>query len=280
MMLPVPPDEQAVPVGEQAHPPREVVFLHGQPGAGSDWNQVLARLPAGVRGYAPDRPGYRSSPHGPSGLVANAEQLLADLDSAAIERVVLVGHSYGGGVAITAAALAPERVDGLVLISSIGPGCLDGWDRLLAAPLAGPVCAVTAWWLTPWAARARLARIERRLGRPLEPHEYVNWDGWANARHPGGAMWRTFLTEQRDLVRNLDLLEARLADVRAPSLILADPADTMIPVATAHELHRLLPGSQLRLLARGGHSLPRRVPEQVAAALAGFLADLPAAESV
>ena len=39
----------------------------------------------------------------------NARAVLAELDARGIERAVLVGHSYGGGVALSAARLAPER---------------------------------------------------------------------------------------------------------------------------------------------------------------------------
>jgi 3-oxoadipate enol-lactonase len=94
---------------------------------------------------------------------------------------VLVGHSYGGGVALTAASLAPHRVEAVVLLASVGPGCVNGWDRLLAAPGAGPLCALVAWRLTPYLARARLAWTTRRHGRPLAPEEHVNWQVWAHA---------------------------------------------------------------------------------------------------
>jgi hypothetical protein len=40
--------------------------------------------------------------------------------------------------------LAPHRVAAAVLLASAGPGCVNGWDRLLAAPGAGPVCALAA----------------------------------------------------------------------------------------------------------------------------------------
>ncbi len=66
-----------------------------------------------------------------------------------------------------------------------------------------------------------------------------------------------------------------ITQVRAPSLILADPADTLIPVATAHALHDRLSGSQLQLVAYGGHSLPRRNPQAVADAITTFTATLP-----
>lgn len=241
-----------------------VVFLHGQPGAGSDWDAVVRALPTHLRSFAPDRPGYRTSPHPAGSFGDNARWLLDKLDRAGLEDAILVGHSYGGGVALTAAALAPDRVRGLVLVSSVGPGCLDGWDTLLAAPLAGPVCALTAWWLTPWFARRRVARIQRTLQRPLEPHEHVNWEAWGNARHEHGAMWRTFLTEQRELVRTLDHLDARLEMITAPSVVIADPVDKMIPLATAHALSTRIPQSRLVLVGEGGHHLPRRVPQTIA----------------
>ncbi len=79
------------------------------------------------------------------GFAANARAVLDDLDSRGIRRAVLVGHSYGGGVALSAAALAPGRVVAVVLLASVGPGCVTCWDRLLAAPGAGWLCAQVAW---------------------------------------------------------------------------------------------------------------------------------------
>jgi pimeloyl-ACP methyl ester carboxylesterase len=264
----------AVPASGDQRQPAAVVFLHGQPGAASDWDEVVRALPAQTRILALDRPGYRSSPHRAGSFEDNARWLLAELDEARIDDAILVGHSYGGGVALTVAALAPHRVRGLLLVSSVGPDCLDGWDRLLAAPLAGPVCALAAWWLTPWFARRRLARIERLRQRPLESDEYVNWEAWGNARHEHGAMWRTFLTEQRELVRNLGALNSRLERVQAPTVIAADPEDKMIPVATARALHAKLRRSRLVLVDNAGHHLPRRNPRALAEEIIRLSAEL------
>lgn len=185
------------------------------------------------------------------------------MDDAGIDEAILVGHSYGGGVALTA-ALASDRVRGLVLVSSVGPHCLDGWDRLLAAPVAGPICAIAAWWLTPWFARQRLKRIERVRGRPLERHEHLNWEAWGNARHEHGAMWRTFLTEQRELVDHLAELDAALERILTPTVIIADPKDKLIPVATATALHARLRHSRLMLFEGGAHHLPQLSPQTIA----------------
>jgi pimeloyl-ACP methyl ester carboxylesterase len=196
------------------------------------------------------------------------------MDARGIERAVLVGHSYGGGVALSVARLAPQRAEALVLLASVGPGCLTGWDRLLAAPLAGEVCALAAWSLTPWLARARLTRIARRRGRPIAADEHVNWDIWGNSRHDHGPLWRSFLTEQRALVGELDGLTSSLARIHRPVLLLADPRDTLIPVETAHELAALLPAARLQLLNDVGHNLPRRGAAQITEAIVQFLTEL------
>jgi pimeloyl-ACP methyl ester carboxylesterase len=250
----------------------ELVLLHGQPGSPADWVPVAGRLPARFRAVAADRPGYGSSRLAAGGFAANARALLDDLDSRGVKRAVLVGHSYGGGVALSAASLAPERVEAVVLLASVGPGCVNGWDRLLAAPGAGQLCALVAWRLTPWIARARLALIRRRRGRPLRPDEHVNWQVWGHTGREYRPLWRTFLTEQRALLRELGELESAIPSVQAPVLLLADPEDTLVSVGTARRLAQILPDARLQLVQGAGHHLPRRAPDVVADAIVAFLA--------
>jgi pimeloyl-ACP methyl ester carboxylesterase len=250
------------------------VLLHGQPGSGADWQQVTDRLPAGLRAVALDRPGYGASRQGAGGFAVNARSVVAELDARGVDRAVLVGHSYGGGVALSVAQLAPERVEALVLLASVGPGCLTGWDWLLAAPVAGEVCALTAWWLTPWLARARLRAITLLRRQPIAASEYVNWHIWGHAHHDHGPVWRSFLIEQRALVGELGDLTVSLADVAQPVLLLADPHDTLIPVSTTHQLAAVLPDARVQLVDQIGHHLPRRGASQIAAAIVDFLAAL------
>jgi pimeloyl-ACP methyl ester carboxylesterase len=217
----------------------------------------------GCAGEAPCRAG---------GFTANARAVLDDLDSRGVTRAVHVGHSYGGGVALSAASLAPGRVTAVVLLASVGPGCVTIWDRLLAAPGAGRLCAQVAWRLTPWMARARLAGIARRRAAPLRPDEHVNWQVWGHAGRGRRPLWRTFLTEQRALLRKFDELERAIASVRAPVLVLADPKDAVVPFETARRLTRALPDARLQLVEGAGHHLPQRAPAVVAEAIVAFLA--------
>jgi pimeloyl-ACP methyl ester carboxylesterase len=163
-------------------------------------------------------------------------------------------------------------VAAVVLLASVGPGCVNGWDRLMAAPGAGQLCALVAWRLTPWIARARLARIRRRRGRPIRPDEHVNWQVWGGTGREYRPLWRTFLTEQRALLRELGELESAIPAIQTPVLLLADPDDTQVPVGTARRLAQTLPDARLQLVQGAGHHLPRRAPDEVADAIVAFLA--------
>ncbi len=251
-----------------------VVLLHGQPGSGADWQQVTGLLPAHWHVVAADRPGYGCNPRPAGGFVANAREVLSQMDSRGIQRAVIVGHSYGGGVALVAAGLAPHRIKAVVLLASVGPGCVNVWDWLLAAPGTGLLCSLVAWRLAPWVAQARLARIARRQSRPLAPGEHVNWQFLGDATSERGRLWRTFLAEQRALLREMGQLVASLPLVKAPVLLLADPADKLVPVGTACQLASSLRSARLQLVEGAGHQLPRRIPVVVADALVAFLGSL------
>jgi pimeloyl-ACP methyl ester carboxylesterase len=253
---------------------RWVVLLHGQPGSGADWQQVADRLPDGLGVLAPDRPGYGASPQPAGGFAAGARAVVAEMDSRGIDHAVLVGHSYGGGVALATAQLAPERVEALILLASVGPGCLTWSDWVLAAPVSGELSALVAWRLTPWFARAVLAARRRVRPRPPGPDQAVNWQIWANAHHDHGPLWRSFLAEQRALVRELGSLTAALPAVAQPVLLVADPHDMIVPVRSTHQLATALRDARVQMLDGPGHHLPRRAAPQIAAAIAGFLGTL------
>lgn len=198
--------------------------------------------------------------------------MLGVLDARGVEHAVIVGHSYGGGVALTVAARAPDRVSALVLLAPVGPGCVTFLDRLAAAPVAGPMFSLLAWRLTPWAPRAWLASrgaSGAELTRPLDVDLHV----WASSRWDYGPLWRTFLAEQRSLVREADGLAAVAERVRAPVLLVADPADKLVPIETARRLDRQLADARLRLIDGPGHHLPQLAAAVIAEEITGFLGD-------
>jgi pimeloyl-ACP methyl ester carboxylesterase len=65
-----------------------------------------------------------------------------------------------------------------------------------------------------------------------------------------------------------------------PVLLIADPADRVVPVKTSHRLAEMLPDARLILVEGAGHHLPRRAAGAVADAIAEFLAEIDLARPV
>jgi pimeloyl-ACP methyl ester carboxylesterase len=183
----------------------QIVLLHGQPGSGADWQQLADRLPETLRVVALNRPGYGARRRAASGSTP-----------ARSWRSWMHGASSGQRWSVTPTAeaslaqLAPERVEALILLASVDPGCLTGWDRL-AAPVTGEACARGV--VADYVAGPGPAAIARLRRRPIAADEHVNWHIWGHAHHDHGPPWRSFLTEQRTLIHELGDLTASLAGV-------------------------------------------------------------------
>ena len=111
------------------------MFVHGWPDSWFSFSRVMPLLPATLRLIALDQRGFGESDHPDSGytIPGFAADLAALLDALAIERAVLVGHSYGTFVARRAAKAAPERVAALALIGTGASTKIAGADDLQAA---------------------------------------------------------------------------------------------------------------------------------------------------
>jgi pimeloyl-ACP methyl ester carboxylesterase len=248
------------PLVAGAHgPDPRVVLLHGQPGDRHDWDEVVLAVGDRVSMLVPDRPGYGRTGGPAGGFAANADAVVELLDRRRIERVVLAGYSWGGGVALAAALKHPDRVSGLVLVSSVGgQGSTGQIDRLLAAPVLGPALAVAGL------AALRAARVRRLLAPVHAPSNPKAVDalpsGWLRS-------WRSFVAEERGMLRELPGLTERLAEIRAPAVVLIGDADRVVRPPTQEALAAALPGADCVRVPGCGHLLPREAPRVVADAM-------------
>jgi pimeloyl-ACP methyl ester carboxylesterase len=225
------------------------------------WAEHLQPLAAhGLRVVAMDLPGFGEAPMS-SDVDAPWNDVLETMDALEMSRATLVGNSYGGLVAQRVAALAPERVASLVLISSpvssIDPS--PEWQAAGAAEEsalergdldAAVQAMVDAWTLpdAPPALRERVAAMQRHaLEVQLEGEEA-----------PEGA---------DPLEHDLKALES----VQAPALILVGEHDMADFHIAAEALEQALPNARRLQLAGAGHLASLEQPQAFREQLLAFL---------
>lgn len=242
-----------------------VVLLHGQPGLGRDWSAVTALLGGRFRVIVPDRPGYGDTGGAALGMFANAALMVSVLDDLGIERAIVAGHSFGGGIALALAERYPDRVAGLVPVASVGgPSSLSAFDRLLAMPGVGPWLAFVGFRYLGRLLRAQLTlRGATPLGAGLPPEAIDE----RVARWRRDAVWTPFAAEQRSFVAELPDLIAGLGAIEASTVLVAARSDTVVPRRATDELASAIPGARVAWVD-GGHLVPVEHPQAVADAIA------------
>ncbi|MDV7086314.1 alpha/beta fold hydrolase [Rhodococcus opacus] len=221
-----------------------VVFLHGWGLTPRVYGRSLSMLAQqGHRVVTPTLPGFGGTPdHPPEArtFAGYAAWLGRFLDEAGIsEPVTLVGHSFGGGVAIQAAHDLPERVARLVLVNSVGGGAWssDGWG-------IRPIGERPLW---DWGASA--------LGEALSIRTIAHTtaslvNGFLpNTLRDPGAVWRTaHLARRADLRHELGVL----ADRGLPVSLVWGRGDRTIPLASFESMRKALRNPTV-LTVTGGH---------------------------
>jgi len=216
-----------------------------------DWEPLRGALGNGVRTIAINRPGWDHRT-GVTDLAGNAAAACAALDRAEVPRATVIGHSLGAAVAAWLAHAQPERVGRLVLIApAANTDSLGTVDYLLAAPVLGWLASIGAMAggglvlgagpLRRWVAEAtalddRYLRTARRM--LLAP-----------------PAWRSFVREQRFLVRDLPTLERRLGSTGVPTTAVAGSGAHGVPIAAARSLETQIPAGELLVLEQAGHLL-------------------------
>jgi pimeloyl-ACP methyl ester carboxylesterase len=228
---------------------RTVLLLHGQPGWARDWQEVSTAI--GSRAIAINRPGWDGRSVA-TDLDGNGRAALATLDRFGVERAVIVGHSLGGAVAAWLGVHQPARVERLVLAApAANVASLYAFDRWLAAPVLGELASATALGGLGLALAA--GPVRRRIGAGVIDDRHLRRVG-RRLLEPG--VWRSFVAEQRALVRDLPALELGLGRVSAPTTIVCGSADRIVPLSSARRLASQIWGAELVVAAGAGHLLP------------------------
>jgi 3-oxoadipate enol-lactonase len=239
-----------------------LILIHGLGYGRWGWRPVLPSLAEQRRVIVFDNRGIGSSdvPPGPYSVRAMAEDAVAVLDAAAVDRADVVGTSLGGMVAQVIATDFADRVDRLVLASTT-PGSPHAVPfpsatvRLLAeAPSLDPLVALRRFVENALAPDAPEALVEEiyalRLANPPDPA------GWQAQAAASGAFDGY----------------GRLVEITAPTLVLHGDADRVVDCGNASLLAGRISDARLELFAGCGHLFFWEQPQRFASVVGEFLA--------
>lgn len=222
---------------------RTLVFVHGFGGRATQWRKQLAFFSDENRVIALDTRGHGRSdaPNTSYAMDEIQADLLAALDALHVtERIVLIGHSFGGAIAAEFAARHPDRLDKLVLIATAGEFSIYPWARAL---LRLPATA-----LNP------IRRFVRRsLSAPpfvlkaFHNNNLAKWKGWE-----------------------------LFGQIKTPTLIITGHRDRVFPNAVFGSVPKLVPGAQHVQVPVSAHMVMLERAEAVNRAIARFIDELDA----
>jgi pimeloyl-ACP methyl ester carboxylesterase len=237
-----------------------VVLLHAGVADRGMWAELLPSVAAaGYRAIAVDLPGHGDAApgHAPHSAV------LDTMDALDVEHTALIGNSFGGAVALRVAAVAPDRVTALALVSAPAPG-VDPSAELEAAweaeesalergDVEGAVAAVVDTWTLPDAPpglRGRIAEMQRRS---------IEWQAGAGDAPP--------------LDDPLEPDSSALSTLSIPALVAVGELDMPDFHLGAEALAQQLPQARLVVIPHAGHLAPLEQPEAFRQLVLDFLCE-------
>jgi pimeloyl-ACP methyl ester carboxylesterase len=225
-----------------------VVLLHGSgPGvtAYANWRLTIPALAEDLAVYAPDLVGFGFTER-PEGIDYSMDtwvaQVVGFLDALGLERVALVGNSFGGALALRVAARHPDRVSRLVLMGSVGVPfeITDGLDRV-------------------WGYEPSFESMRDLLGIFAYSRALVT-DELAQVRYeasiqPGfqESFSAMFPAPRQRWVDAMVTPDDEISRLPQPTLVVHGRDDQVIPLANALHLLDVVPDVRLHVFGRCGH---------------------------
>ena len=243
-----------------------VVLIHGIAGCSATWDAVVPRLAPRHAVIAPDLLGHGESakPRGDYSLGAYASGVRDLLAVLGHDRVTVVGHSLGGGIAMQFAYQFPERCERLVLVGSGGLGKeVSPLLRALSAPGAEYVLAL----LLARPLHGFASRVGSTVGRLGIRGDQLMTELWNSySRLTDARAQRAFFQTIRSVIdpagQRVSARDRLYLAADLPTLIVWGGRDSVIPVEHASVAHELIPGSRLEVFERCGHFVPIEAPER------------------
>jgi pimeloyl-ACP methyl ester carboxylesterase len=242
---------------------RPVVLIHGNPGSTQDWTRVFGPVGTNHKIIAFDRPGHGRSErpkHGDATVEVQARLLHDALKQLHVERPIVVGHSWGGALALVYAITYPKEVAGVVLVA---PAVYESQDVVLTNLPAVPVIGdAVNFVLTPlFGASIVRSELKKAFSPDPVPKNYLRSVllEWTKPKKV-----KAYSLDESSLNDSLKKFSPRYPEITVPVSILTGDSDLIVSEKdNADRLHLALPKSHLIVLPRTGHQIPFTRPQAV-----------------
>jgi pimeloyl-ACP methyl ester carboxylesterase len=245
---------------------RPVVLIHGNPGSCHDWTRLYAAMAGRFCVFAFDRPGHGHSDRPQNNGHVTAEVQAGLLNSAlhklGVERPILVGHSWGGALALIYALSYPEELSGLVLLAPAAFESDDGvsfLSKLPGWPVVGDILNILFTpLLSAWLVRSELAKAfsPDKVPRRYLRHTLAEWT------RPSKVKW--YSVDDALLNASLARVSSSYEQLCMPIAIVTGDSDLIVPAKeNALRLAEVLPQANLRILEKTGHQIPLLRPDAI-----------------
>jgi len=261
-----------------AGPP--LVLLPGLLGYSFSWRYNLASLGEVRTVYAVDLPGtgYSERPRGAQGnLRSLAGNVLRFMKSCGLRTAGLLGSSHGGGVAMVAAAIAPEfgiEVPSLILAAPVNPWSMTSSGSFLTTVLGSSLGSRLFLPVAPYMTPLHGYFLRRMYGDParIAPGTLEGYS--APLAIPG--TFEYLLGCVHGWKRNLAELQSLLPQIsRLPVFLIWGDRDRAVAPSSAHQLLKALRHAELFLIEGAGHLPYEEFPQEFNRAVRDFLAKFP-----
>jgi pimeloyl-ACP methyl ester carboxylesterase len=259
-----------------------VVLVHGIASRAAQWQEVMEELGESCHVIAPDLLGHGESakPRGDYSLGAHACGIRDLVAALGHDRVSLVGHSLGGGIAMQFAYQFPERVERLALVCSGGLGReVSIFLRAATLPGAELVLPLLAGsWVRRAAGHVGIGLTKARVRLPKGFEECMVSFGSLGDRQTREAFVHTARSVLDPAGQRIDARDRLYLAEDLPLLVVWGRKDPIIPVSHGEALAATVPGTTLEVFEQSGHFPHLTEPGRLARVLARWAHETPAVQ--
>ncbi len=232
---------------------KPLIFLHGWGSSSLNLKKPIKILSKDFLVFSPDLPGFGKTtpPQKPWKVSDYARFILEFAQKQNLKKFFLIGHSFGGRVAIKMAAKSPKKIEKLCLCNASGVGRPSFSKRLpfyILAKLGKLLFSIWPFCFIQTFARKLLYKLAREK-------DYLQIKG---------KMRQTF----KNVIAEDQSKEAK--KIKVPTLILWAERDKQTPLALGKKMHSLINNSQLIIIPNATHGLPFLEPKTFARHVLAF----------